>query len=92
MDEFKEGMPGGHEPEEGAPEAGSPEPAGPPAGPGPEEPTAAPEEPTAELPSFPGRLVKVFVSPGELFQALRERPVWFGVLALGRCSSSSPSP
>ncbi|MFC1661455.1 YIP1 family protein [Gemmatimonadota bacterium] len=34
------------------------------------------------LPSLPVRLVKVFFSPGELFAALREKPVWFGALAV----------
>lgn len=28
------------------------------------------------LPSLPGRIVAVFVSPGRLFEQLRERPVW----------------
>jgi hypothetical protein len=37
---------------------------------------------TASLPSLPVRLVKVFFSPGELFQALRENPVWFWALAV----------
>jgi len=37
----------------------------------------------ASFPSLPKRLFQVFVSPGELFSALRERPVWFGALAVG---------
>ena len=32
--------------------------------------------------SLPTRLVKVFFSPGEVFSALREKPVWFGALAV----------
>ncbi len=35
------------------------------------------------LPPLYKRVVAVFVSPGELFDALRERPAWFGALALG---------
>lgn len=35
------------------------------------------------LPSLPVRLFKVFFSPGELFEALRFKPVWFGALAVG---------
>ncbi len=35
------------------------------------------------IPSLPARLLKVFVSPGELFTELRENPAWFGVLAVG---------
>ena len=34
------------------------------------------------VPSLPKRLVQVFVAPGELFTALREKPVWFGALAV----------
>jgi hypothetical protein len=41
-----------------------------------EESTAAP------LPSLPQRLIQVFFSPGELFTALRDKPVWFGALAV----------
>jgi len=37
----------------------------------------------SSLPSLPQRLLQVFFSPGELFSALREKPVWFGVLAVG---------
>ena len=40
-------------------------------------------ESTSPIPSLPARLIKVFVSPGELFTALRENPAWFGVLAVG---------
>ncbi len=36
----------------------------------------------APFPSLPKRLVQVFFSPGELFTALRDRPVWFGALAV----------
>jgi hypothetical protein len=35
------------------------------------------------VPSLPVRLFKVFVSPGELFEGLRHKPVWFGALAVG---------
>lgn len=35
------------------------------------------------FPSLPVRLFKVFFSPGELFEALRARPVWFGAMAVG---------
>lgn len=34
----------------------------------------------APIPSLPVRIVQVFTSPGKLFEALRERPVWLGVL------------
>lgn len=40
------------------------------------------ETTSATLPSLPKRLVQVFVSPGELFTALREKPAWFGALAV----------
>lgn len=43
-------------------------------------PDAAPPTP---LPSFPVRLVQVVVSPARLFDALRERPVWFVALLVG---------
>ena len=33
--------------------------------------------------SLPTRLLKVFISPGELFESLRSKPAWFGVLAVG---------
>jgi hypothetical protein len=32
------------------------------------------------IPSLPARLAKVFFSPGELFAALKERPVWGGAM------------
>jgi hypothetical protein len=32
------------------------------------------------LPSLPVRLLKVFFSPGEIFAALKEKPVWFGAM------------
>jgi hypothetical protein len=35
---------------------------------------------TPELSSLPSRIVKTFVSPGELFEELREDPVWLGAL------------
>lgn len=35
------------------------------------------------LPVLPVRLVQLLFSPGKLFEALRERPAWFGVLLLG---------
>ncbi len=51
--------------------------------------TPAPEvpaEPTrADAPALPNlaqRVVQVFVSPGRLFDALRERPAWLGALVL----------
>jgi len=34
----------------------------------------------APLPSLPARIVQVFVSPGALFDRLRETPVWVGAL------------
>ena len=41
------------------------------------------EESTAKpLPSLPQRVIQVFFSPGELFTALRDKPVWFGALAV----------
>lgn len=40
------------------------------------------ESTTAVFPSLPKRLLQVFFSPGELFTALREKPVWGGVLVL----------
>jgi len=36
----------------------------------------------SSFPSLPKRLLQVFFSPGELFTALREKPVWFGALAV----------
>lgn len=44
------------------------------------ESNAAPPPP---LPPLPVRLLKVFVSPGELFEALRFNPVWFWAMAVG---------
>lgn len=35
---------------------------------------------TPELSSLPSRIAKTFVSPGELFDELREEPVWLGAL------------
>lgn len=35
------------------------------------------------LPSLPRRLVDVFFSPGRLFEALAQRPVWAGALLVG---------
>jgi hypothetical protein len=40
------------------------------------------ESAAAPLPSLPQRLIQVFFSPGEVFTALREKPVWFGALAV----------
>ena len=37
----------------------------------------------SSFPSLPKRLMQLFFSPGELFTALREKPVWFGALAVG---------
>lgn len=36
----------------------------------------------ASLATLPGRIVQVFVAPGELFEFLRKRPVWLDVLLL----------
>jgi len=36
----------------------------------------------SSFPSLPNRLLQVFFSPGEVFTALREKPVWFGALAV----------
>lgn len=36
----------------------------------------------ASIPSLPVRIVQVFTSPGKLFEALKERPVWLGVLVV----------
>lgn len=36
----------------------------------------------ASIPSLPVRVVQVFTSPGKLFDALKERPVWLGVLVV----------
>ncbi len=41
------------------------------------------ETTTSTLPSLPQRVMQVFFSPGELFTALRDKPVWFGALAAG---------
>ena len=34
------------------------------------------DSPSPSLPSLPGRIVAVFVSPGRLFEQLSEKPVW----------------
>lgn len=39
--------------------------------------------PPPPLPSLPVRLVQVIVAPARLFDALRERPVWFAALLVG---------
>lgn len=36
----------------------------------------------ASIPGLPVRIVQVFTSPAKLFDALKERPVWIGVLLL----------
>lgn len=36
----------------------------------------------ASIPSLPVRIVQVFTSPGKLFDALKVRPVWLGVLVV----------
>lgn len=46
-----------------------------------EHPPAGAE--TVSAMSLPERLVKVFFSPGDVFQSLREKPAWFGALAAG---------
>ena len=40
------------------------------------------ESAPSSFPFLPKRLIQVFFSPGELFTALREKPVWFGALAV----------
>lgn len=40
------------------------------------------DTPEVKLPALPKRLIQVFVSPGELFTALRHQPVWFGAMAV----------
>jgi len=37
-------------------------------------------EGSVQLPPLPKRLAQVFFSPGELFTALREKPVWFSAM------------
>lgn len=39
--------------------------------------------PAPALPSFPARVVQLFAAPSRLFDALRERPVWFVALLVG---------
>lgn len=41
---------------------------------------AVPDPAGRALPPLPARLVRVFTSPGDLFERLRERPAWVGVL------------
>lgn len=40
------------------------------------------ESTPSSFPSLPKRLLQVLFSPGEVFTALREKPVWFGALAV----------
>lgn len=40
------------------------------------------DAPEVKLPSLPKRIVQTFVSPGELFGALKKKPAWFGAMAL----------
>ena len=40
-------------------------------------------EPTAPSMPLPSRLVKVFFSPGEVFEYTSKNPAWFGALAIG---------
>lgn len=47
-----------------------------------EEFSVPPESAPAVLRPLPVRLAQVFFSPGELFSALREKPVWFGAMAV----------
>jgi hypothetical protein len=37
---------------------------------------------SVKVPPLPNRLLQVFFSPGELFAALKENPVWFGAMAV----------
>ncbi|TVP76835.1 MAG: hypothetical protein EA352_04905 [Gemmatimonadales bacterium] len=47
-------------------------------------PATAPDPETPALPSLPARIVQVFFSPGDLFQALRHAPGWgLGALVVG---------
>lgn len=48
-----------------------------------ERPGGFPRDPAAELPSLPVRVGQVFFAPGALFDRLKDRPAWFGALALG---------
>lgn len=47
-----------------------------------EEFSGPPETAAAVLRPLPVRLAQVFFSPGELFTALRVKPVWFGAMAV----------
>lgn len=40
------------------------------------------DSPSPSLPSLPGRIIAVFVSPGRLFEQLRDRPVWGATMVL----------
>ncbi len=40
------------------------------------------DTPTPSFPSLPKRLAQVFFSPGDLFEALREKPVWAWALVV----------
>lgn len=46
-------------------------------------PPPAPGETGPALPSLPRRVLEVFLSPGELFEALARRPAWLGAFLLG---------
>ena len=37
---------------------------------------------SANVPPLPKRLLQVFFSPGELYAALKDNPVWFGAMAV----------
>ena len=40
------------------------------------------DSPSPSLPSLPARIVAVFVSPGRLFEQLRDKPVWGATMLL----------
>lgn len=46
------------------------------------EPDPSPEDAGVALPPLPVRVARVFTAPGPLFERLKERPAWVGVLIL----------
>lgn len=50
--------------------------------PGPEARAEAGSAEAASLPSLPARIVQVFVSPAALFDRLKQRPAWIGMMIL----------